>query len=141
MNFQQKRRISLLAIAISWAGSLMFFWSAAYIFKLRLGWFAIFPIFLALYISVSSRTAIKRLLVAAFGASFVVTFKYSLFVVLGFGSALYTARFAQSLSSLTEIAFIIYGLALGTNGVVRLLAQFGFVHFTKSGLNSQNIDP
>ncbi len=133
MNSRQERRLSLL---ISWAATLIFLWAATYIFELGLGWFAVFPILVALYVNAFTSNAIKRVLVAIFGAPFVNASKYFLFILFGLGSAFYVVHFTQSFPSLTEVVFILFGLALASNGVVRLLAQFGVIHLaiTKSSV-------
>jgi hypothetical protein len=130
MSSRYEHQFSLLAVVISWAGSLMLFGAAAYLLKLGLGWFSAFPVLLALYVNAHTRTAIKRVLVIVFGAPFVNASKHILFILLGFSSAFYLVRVARSFPSLTEIAYILWALALALNGIVRLLAQFGVIHFT-----------
>ena len=134
MTSQGERRLWYL---ISWTATLIFLWAATYVFKVGLGWFAVLPILLMLYVNPVTSTAIKRVLVAICGTPFLNASKYFLFILFGFGSALYMARFAQSFSSFTEFTYILWALALATTGVLRLLEQLEFVHFSRLASNEE----
>jgi hypothetical protein len=128
---QQKKHLSSIVLVISWAASLTAFWTAAHLIQRGLGWFALSPILVGFYVNSQTRNVIKRLLVAVFGWSFILITQNILFIFLGFGSAFYVVHVLQSFPSITDLILILAGLALASNGMVRLLAHAGLITFVK----------